>query len=78
VGALYGIGPIQISADYRVATRWASALARERVDRVMLQTAYKLGPGISVGFGGFYATQRDATGANWDSGGVLSGLKIGF
>jgi predicted porin len=78
VGALYGIGPFQISADYRVASRRAAAAARARVDRVMLQTAYKLGPGISVGLGGFYATQRDAAGADWDSGGVLSGVKIGF
>lgn len=80
LGALYGIGPFQISADYRVQSRRVSLLsaARERVDRTMLQAAYKLGPGISVGFGGFYATQRDLAGANWDSGGVLSGLKIGF
>jgi hypothetical protein len=78
VGALYGIGPFQVSADYRVATRQASAVRRERVDRLMLQTAYKLGPGISLGLGGFYAVQRDGGGVSWDSGGVLSGLKIGF
>ncbi len=80
LGALYGIGPFQISADYRVASRRVSLLttARERVDRAMLQGAYKLGPGISVGVGGFYATQRDVVGTSWDSGGVLSGLKIGF
>jgi hypothetical protein len=80
LGALYGIGPFQISADYRVQNRRVSLLstARERVDRTMLQGAYKLGPGISVGVGGFYATQRDLVGATWDSGGVLSGLKIAF
>jgi predicted porin len=78
VGALYGLGPFQLSADYRVAARRAAASQRERVDRLTLQTAYKLGPGIVVGLGGFYVTQRDAAGANWDSGGVLSGLKIGF
>jgi predicted porin len=80
LGALYGIGPFQISADYRVANRRVSLLsaARERVNRAMLQAAYKLGPGISLGLGGFYATQRDAVGTSWDSGGVLSGLKIGF
>lgn len=80
LGALYGIGPFQISADYRVANRRISLLStrRERVDRAMLQGAYKLGPGIIAGVGGFYATQRDTTGASWDSGGVLSGLKIAF
>jgi hypothetical protein len=80
LGALYGIGPFQISADYRIQNRRVSLLstARERVDRTMLQAAYKLGPGISVGVGGFYASQRDLVGATWESGGVLSGLKIGF
>ncbi|MBX7198401.1 MAG: porin [Rhodospirillaceae bacterium] len=80
VGILYGIGPFQISADYKVASRRVSRVstARERVDRGTLQAAYKLGPGISVGLGGFYVTQRDSTGTAWDSGGVLSGLKIGF
>lgn len=80
IGVLYGIGPFQVSADYRVESRRAilATNARERVDRGTLQAAYKLGPGISVGLGGFYATQRDATGTAWDSGGVLSGLKIGF
>lgn len=80
LGVLYGIGPFQISADYKVASRRVSRVttARERVDRGTLQAAYKLGPGIIVGVGGFYATQRDAGGTGWDSGGVLSGLKIGF
>ena len=80
LGALYGIGPFQISADYRVENRRVSLASslRERVDRTMLQAAYKLGPGISVGLGGFYATQRDSVGTAWDSGGVLSGLKINF
>jgi predicted porin len=80
IGLMYGIGPFQISADYKVASRRVSRVttARERVDRGTLQGAYKLGPGISVGLGGFYVTQRDATGTAWDSGGVLSGLKIAF
>lgn len=80
VGVLYGIGPFQISADYKVASRRISRVttARERVGRGTLQAAYKLGPGISVGLGGFYATQGDATSTAWDSGGVLSGLKIAF
>ena len=80
LGVLYGIGPVQISADYRIQNRRISLISAlsERVDRGMLQAAYKLGPGISVGLGGFYATQRDNTGTAWDSGGVLSGLKIGF
>lgn len=80
LGVLYGIGPFQISADYKVASRRVSRVttARERVDRGTLQAAYKLGPGIIVGLGGFYATQRDTAGTAWDSGGVLSGLKIAF
>lgn len=80
VGLLYGIGPFQISADYRVASRRASLVttARERADRGTLQASYKLGPGIVVGLGGFHVTQRDTTGTAWESGGVLSGLKIGF
>lgn len=80
IGLMYGIGPFQISADYKVASRRVSRVttARERVDRGTLQGAYKLAPGISVGVGGFYVTQRDATGTAWDSGGVLSGLKIAF
>jgi predicted porin len=85
VGALYGIGPLQVSADYRSARRRPVALAilpagvfREHVDRATLQTAYKLAPGITVGVAGFYADQSDAAGVNWDSGGVLSGIKIEF
>ena len=85
VGALYGIGPIQISADYRAAKRQPFAFALmparafyEHVDRATLQTAYKLGPGISLGLAGFYAEQSDALGAAFDGGGVLGGLKVDF
>ena len=80
VGALYGIGPFQVSADYRSAKRrlLPFAVAREQVDRATLQTAYKLGPGISVGLAGFYAEQTAAAGKAWDGGGVLGGVKIDF
>ena len=80
VGALYGIGPFQVSADYRAAKRRAAPLSllREHADRATLQTAYKLGPGIVVGLAGFYADQKDATGKDYDGGGVLGGIKIGF
>ena len=89
VGALYGIGPFKISADYRQArqrtftpgqgTLSAGVIsARDQVNQMLLQGAYKLGPGISVGVGGFYAQQRDVAGTWWDSSGVLSGIKIGF
>ncbi len=80
VGALYGIGPFQVSADYRSAKRkpFRFAPMKEQVDRATLQTAYKLGPGISVGLAGFYAEQKDTTGKDWDGGGVLGGVKIGF
>ena len=80
VGGLYGIGPFQLSADYRSARR-RLALAgavHEHVDRATLQTAFKLGPGISIGLAGFYADQKDAGGKSWDSGGILTGVKIGF
>ncbi len=80
VGAFYGIGPVQFSADYRSAQRRVvmNTALREYTDRVTLQSAYKLGPGISVGLAGFYADQTDAAGVSWDGGGVLSGLKIDF
>ena len=85
VGALYGIGPFQISADYRSAKRRSLPLRvlpagvfKEHIDRATLQTAYKLAPGITLGLAGFYADQSDATGKDWDGGGVLGGVKIEF
>ena len=80
IGALYGIGPLQISADYRSARRRPLPLAgvKEHLERATLQTAYKLAPGITVGLAGFYADQKDAGGRDWDGGGVLGGLKIDF
>lgn len=80
VGALYGIGPFQVSADYRAAKRRPGLLSpvREHADRTTLQTAYKLGPGIIVGLAGFYADQKDAAGKDYDGGGILGGIKIGF
>ncbi|MEQ9448762.1 MAG: porin [Rhodospirillaceae bacterium] len=80
VGAFYGLGPWQISADYRAATRkpLPNSIVREHVDRATLQTAYSLGPGISVGLAGFYAEQDDSTGATWNGGGVLGGIRVGF
>jgi len=85
VGALYGIGPFLVSADYRSARRrplpFASLPAgvfKEHVERATLQTAYRLGRGITVGLAGFYADQTTSTGAGFDGGGVLSGIKIEF
>lgn len=87
VGALYGIGPFAISADYRAARRrpvpralalLPARIFDEHVERATLQTSYKLGPGILVGLAGFYAAQRDALGDNWDGGGVLTGIRIDF
>jgi len=80
VGLFYAIGPVQLSADYREARRRiVPGLAiREHTDRVTLQSAYKLGPGVSVGLAGFYADQSDALGLDWNGGGVLSGLKVDF
>jgi len=80
VGLFYAIGPVQLSADYRDARRRAAPGLNmyEYADRITLQSAYKLGPGISVGLAGFYADQTDAAGLNWDGGGVLSGLKVDF
>ena len=80
VGALYGIGPWQISADYRASKRrpFVGSTIKESAERTTLQTAYKLGPGISLGLAGFYAQQDDSTGASWDGGGVLGGVKVGF
>jgi predicted porin len=85
VGGLYGIGPFTLSADYRKAKRRPAPFATlppgivsEHAERATLQTAYKLGPGIVVGLAGFYADQRDARGAAFDGGGVLSGIRIDF
>jgi len=87
VGALYGIGPFLISADYRAAKRrpvpralalLPAGIFNEHVERATLQTAYKIGPGIVVGLAGFYAEQSDALGTQWDGGGVLSGIRIDF
>lgn len=80
VGALYGIGPWQLSADFRTSKRrpFVGATIHERAERATLQTAYKLGPGISLGLAGFYAQQDDSAGTSWDGGGVLGGVKVGF
>ncbi len=80
VGLFYAIGPIQLSADYREAKRRAVAgrMLFEYTDRITLQSAYKLGPGISVGLAGFYGDQTDVAGLQWDGGGILSGLKVDF
>ena len=80
VGLFYAIGPVQLSADYREAKRRAvvGRNAFEFTDRITLQSAYKLGPGISVGLAGFCGDQTDATGFQWDGGGLLSGLKVDF
>ncbi len=80
IGALYGVGPLQVSADYRSAQRrpLPLVLVKEHLERATLQTAYKLGPGIVVGLAGFYAEQRDAAGISWDGGGVLGGVKVEF
>jgi hypothetical protein len=80
IGALYGIGSWQVSADFRESTRWpfVGAVTKEHADRATLQTAYKLSPGISLGLAGFYAQQQDDGGISWDGGGVLGGVKVGF
>lgn len=80
IGALYGIGPWQLSADFRASKRrpFVGALFQESAERATLQTAYKLGPGISLGLAGFYAQQDDSAGVSWDGGGVLGGVKVGF
>jgi len=80
IGALYGIGPWQLSADFRASKRrpFAGAAIQESAARATLQTAYKLGPGISLGLAGFYAKQDDSAGVSRDGGGVLGGVKVGF
>ena len=80
IGLLYGIGPWKFSTDYRRATRvsFINALTREQAERVQLQSAYKIAPGVSVGMAGFYADQRDATGISYDSRGLVGGIKLDF
>jgi predicted porin len=80
VGALYGIGPFRISADFMRSSREAvrSGAIREHLDRETLQGAYKIAPGVTFGVAGFRAQQTDATGLTWDGAGFLSGLKLVF
>ena len=80
VGAFYGIGPWQVSADFRTSKQrtFVGAAIHQRADRATLQTAYKLSPGISLGLAGFYAEQDDGAGLSWRGGGVLGGVKVGF
>jgi len=80
VGALYAIDRWKFSTDYRHAWRvpFFGAVIHETVNRVQLQTAYKLAPGFSVGMTGFYADQRDGTGISYDSKGFVGGVKLDF
>jgi len=80
VGGMYGIGPFRLSADYRYGRRrlLAGGAFSEATGRTTLQAAYKMGPGISVGVAGFYASQKDRFDTHWDSGGALTGVKIDF
>jgi hypothetical protein len=80
MGLLYGIGPWHISTDYRQARRtpiFGTGRA-EKVERVQLQSAYKVAPGFSFGVVVFYADQRDATGISYDSKGLVGGIKLDF
>lgn len=80
VGAFYGIGPFQLSADFRSAKKKTAlpALIDERIDRATLQTAYKVSPGIMLGLAGFYAEQEDSFGVSWNGGGALGGVTVEF
>lgn len=80
MGALYAIDRWRFSTDFRHATRLSvfGALHHEMVNRVQLQSAYKLAPGVSLGMIGFYADQRDGTGISYDSKGLVGGIKLDF
>jgi predicted porin len=80
LGALYGIGPYKVSANYYSGRRdrRPGAARAERVERANIQGAYRIGPGISLGVSGFYAEQRDAAGTTWDGVGALGGAKLAF
>lgn len=80
VGALYGIGPYKVSANFYSGRRdrVPGAARRERVERANLQGAYRVGPGITLGVSGFYAEQRDGAGIGWDGVGALGGAKLAF
>ncbi|MDX2224712.1 MAG: porin [Rhodospirillaceae bacterium] len=80
LGALYGIGPYKVSANYFSGRRdrLPGAARRESVQRANLQGAYRVGPGISLGVSGFYAEQRDSRGVSWDGLGALGGAKLAF
>lgn len=80
VGAMYSIGPYKVSADYMSSSREpiANAIRKEKLEKVQVQGAYRIGPGINLGLVGFYGDQTDAAGVNWDGVGMMGGAKLAF
>ena len=78
VGILHRTGPWAFSTDFRSSNSRASkgAPVNEYADRIMMQTQYRLGPGISIGLAGFYSLQRDISKVKWRSKGGTVGIKL--
>ena len=80
VGALFELKPWSFSADYFNAMRkpTAAAVLKEKTEYMKIQTAYRLSPGIGIGFAGLYTDQRTAANTSFDGFGMLVGTKIDF
>ena len=80
VGILRRMGLWAFSTDYRSSNRRTTrgAPVGEYADRIMIQTNYQIGPGLSVGVAGFYSEQRDVNDMIWHGKGGTVGLKVFF
>ena len=80
VGAMYFTGPWRFSTDFRRAHREndATGATHDKVERLSVQTSYRLGPGINLGGTLFQSFQRDTLRHVWRSRGAVLGITVGF
>ncbi len=81
VGLLYRTeGRWTFSTDYRSSNRRPTkgAAIEEYADRIMVQSNYRLAPGLNIAIAGFYSQQRDLQHMIWKGKGGTVGLKIFF
>ncbi len=78
IGVLHRTGPWAFSTDFRSSSNKAAkgAPVGEYADRIMVQTQYRLGPGINIGIAGFYSLQSDINKVKWRSKGATVGIKL--
>ncbi len=77
-GVLYRTGSWAFSTDFRSSNRRVvrAASIDEYANRLMVQTQYRLSPGINIGIAGFYSLQRDRNHVKWRSTGGTVGIKL--